>query len=621
MEPRTGHRPRPLTAVIALLVLLPLLAGGILAGARVAGEPGGPAVADAAGAAGAPEGAARGAAGGAGAGGEGASAPAVPGGWTGTSSAAGVDVAALQTARGHVNAAAGQTGFLTMGLAQERDGINRLHDGSKELADGMILIQNGTRELGRGAQALADGVNATVGNISVAAVAAGQVDGAIDRTRESLRASNDPAAAGIIADLDSLQRQLDTVDFAALDGKLNELKTGVNDMATQLNSPNGDFRNGVWQATEGSRKLHEGLGELRDGHGRIEGMAATIDREVAAARTTAPAPTMAQLEAAGLAPSADDAGTAGGFAELGVSPAAAFLAAALAAVAGAALMLLPAGMRLGVRAAAVAAGAGRVSRTLLTAGGVVAVAAAALLGLLLAGETGPGAAAGADAAADAAGVPAGAIALAGGILVLAVAATAAATAAAVRLFGRAVGSVAVLLGLAAQVGVVGWVWRTALDGGEPVPAWMAVLSGVMPLHYPMTAFASLGSGGGAMAPGLLLAAAVLGAVLILGLLLAFAAGAGDRRELAAVAAGGAGAGYAEAEYAPAEHAPAEYEPAEYDAVDETEAADTAEFDAVEARANEADTADKADEADTAADADTADAPDAGTDPAPGRTDG
>lgn len=494
---------------MALLVLLPLIAGAVLAGTRIAGVPGGGPV-------------------------EGAAAPAapdspgaaVPGGWTGTSSAAGIEVAALQATRGHVNAAAGQIGFLSMGLGQEADGIGRLHDGSKELADGMILVQNGTGQLGKGAQALADAVNGATGNVSLAAVAAGQVDGAIDRARDSLRASTDPAAADAIADLDTLQRQLATVDFAGLDAKLSELRTGVNDVATQLNSPNGDFRNGVWQATEGTKKLRDGLGELRDGHGRLQTMAGDVDREVNAARSAAPVPTAAQLEAAGLAPAAGDV-TAGGFGELGVSPAAAFLAAALAVAAGAALVLVPAGTRPGSRVAAVAAGAGRLPHVLLTAAGVIAVGAAALVGLLMSGDAAatlpglPEAPAGAEGAA--AGVAPQAIALAGAVLVLAAGAGAAGAAAVVRLFGRVAGSVIALVGLAAQVAFVGWAWRAALDGTAAVPAWLAVLSGLMPLHYPMAAFSSLGTGDSG---GLVLAGAVLGAVLVLGLVLAGVAGRG-----------------------------------------------------------------------------------------------
>ncbi|MDO5730952.1 hypothetical protein [Corynebacterium sphenisci] len=381
-----------------------------------------------------------------------------------------IDVARVQEARRALAEAATAAGFLDAALAEAGEGIGELDDGAGRLADGMGALRAGTAEIGEGARGLADGLDAGTEGVSLAAVAAGQVQVAAARARESLQGIDDPAAEDALADIESLERQLAAVDFAALDAELGRARDGARSMAEEVA---GSYASGVAEAADGSRRLADGIAQLRGGQERLAGMSGNIGAALDTAQRTMPAPTAEQMRAAGMGGAGDPAPepAAPATPDWAVPYLAALLAGAVAAVpwlwAGAPGRPGP--------------GAGR---------GLLAWAAATALGAVaLLAPAAPGS------------TPAAILAV--GVLALAAAASAVVAGVLVRALGARAGRAALLAGLLAQAVVVAVVWRggpdqvaAAAEAGGAVAAqpagviWRAAAA-AGPLQHAVAALAAI----------------------------------------------------------------------------------------------------------------------------------
>lgn len=435
----------------------------------------------------------------------------------------GIDVAQVQEARRALGEAGTNAGFLELGMRQADEGIDELREGGSQLAEGtgtarqgaadlaegMSRLQAGTESLGTGARELADGATAIGDNIGLVAVAAGQVEAAIGPAKESLRNSNDPGARDALMDLESLERQLQMVDFDAIATEAGTFRDGANELASQLDTPGSEYRDGVYTAAQGANALRDGIAEIDDGAGALDEGLGELQRgsdrlsdQVGAtaggirdAQRAMPVPTADQLAAAGLAADDDSARSSS------LAPTLAFVVSAMVMLGASALWLIG---RPGQWA-----GRDRGSRfrwlpgapMLAALAGIVAVGAVVLF-VMADGLTLLGAAA--------------------GILILGLAALAATALARAVLvvFGGGWGRLALILGMLVQVGLIGWVWRSAAaataGGAEQAVAW-GVVSALLPLHHPTAALTALGNGGSTVvwgvSAGVLLALVVIGALI------------------------------------------------------------------------------------------------------------
>lgn len=457
----------------------------------------------------------------------------------------GIDVAQVQEARRAIGEANTQAGFLNAGMGRATEGIGELKDGGTELVEGTGAIREGasdlstglnelqvaTGQLGGGASDIAGGAGAIADGIGLVNVAIGQVEATIGPAKESARAAGDQTA---VENLEALERQLGAVDFDALAGEAERFRRGAEELSYQLNTPGAPYRDGIFSAAagadelrtateeldEGAKKIDGGLKKLNDGAPRLDEMAQTVADKVSEANRAMPVPTGEQLAAAGLIDGeGDEAG-----ANATLAPTLAFLVSALVMLAASALWLIATPGRGGrsgrdgrdVRGGGDAASRGVWSRVLPggaftgALAGIVAIGALVLFimadGLdLLRGAT--------------------------SVIVLALAALAATALAraVLAVFGASWGRFVIVVGMLVQVGVIGWVWRTAASaatGGTEMATVWGVVAALLPLHHPTAALTALGNDGSTLMWGS--SAGVLSALVVIGALVD-RFGAGRRR--------------------------------------------------------------------------------------------
>lgn len=455
----------------------------------------------------------------------------------------GIDVAQVQEARRAIGEANTQAGFLDAGMGRATEGIGELKDGGTELVKGTGAIREGasdlssglnelqvaTGRLGGGASDIAGGAGAIADGIGLVNVAIGQVEATIGPAKESARAAGDQTA---VENLEALERQLGAVDFDALAGEAERFRRGADELSYQLNTPGAPYRDGIFSAAagadelrtateeldEGAKKIDGGLKELNDGAPRLDEMAQTVADKVSEANRAMPVPTGEQLAAAGLIDGeGDEAG-----ANATLAPTLAFLVSALVMLAASALWLIATPGRSGRDGRGGRDGGDRDGRD--DRGGGDAASRGVWSRVL------PG---GAFAGALAGIVAIGALVLfimadgldllrgATSVIVLALAALAATALAraVLAVFGASWGRFVIVVGMLVQVGVIGWVWRTAASaatgGTEMATAW-GVVAALLPLHHPTAALTALGNDGSTLmwgsSAGVLLALVVIGAL-------------------------------------------------------------------------------------------------------------
>ncbi|MDX2357115.1 hypothetical protein [Dietzia sp. PP-33] len=165
---------------------------------------------------------------------------------------------------------------LRSGSAELADGAEQLRAGSAELATGMEQLQAGMGQAGSGATELADGVGRVVGAVRGVAVIQGQVSTAIDDALSRLQ-GDAPETVRAREALTGLQQQLAAqgMDQDTLGG-LDQLEGGADELARQLSAPGAPLRDGVYEATRGSRELATGAEQLTDGADTLRGGAASV---------------------------------------------------------------------------------------------------------------------------------------------------------------------------------------------------------------------------------------------------------------------------------------------------------------------------------------------------------
>lgn len=399
----------------------------------------------------------------------------------------------LVDARRAAGEAGAQAGFLATGTRELVDGVAEMREqatvlpeqfdeavvGAQQLHQGLVELQAGVGQLGGGATEVADGVGGAVDQVVGLGAVQGQLIEAIDRTTRELEGSEDPRVLDARNQLIDLRGQVETLQLnGALADQLRALKDGSREIANQLSVPGYAFHDGVYSATRGAQDLSYGLTQAQGGIGdavagvdtldegaqRIDDMATRTQDRIGAVQRSLP-----------VTPTVDVALAEVPMATL--TPMYALLIATLVMLGGA------------------FAGATRNWWILLGAVLGLTGLGVGLLWLVATGLT--------------------ATAAASSALVLALGAVAAAVATRVllSLFGPVSGWLAAgVLGLA-QIGLVGWVWKslsaTDVDGG-----WQ-MLANLSPLSWATAGLTTLGNEG---SPQILwLALAVLGSMAVLGL--------------------------------------------------------------------------------------------------------
>ncbi|MDP9852206.1 hypothetical protein [Corynebacterium lowii] len=362
-----------------------------------------------------------------------------------------------------------ESGGVTEGAAQ-------LTDGAVQLREGMIQLQAATGQMGQGATELADGVGGAIDRVLALGVIQGQLNEAATTLEKELEKSTDPRAADLCGQLADFKAQLGNAGLGEeTTTQLTRLRDGSRDLANQLAVPGYGFHDGIYSATDGAKRLAsgmeemngkvggalDGMGNLSDGARQLNDMAQENRTQVQAIQRALP---VVQANAEGEATTARE-----------LLPTYALLIAALALIGG--------------------TGVGLLRRWLDRAVAYVGVVAAGgmLLWLLSSGF---------DAAVLLGGI---------GIIALLAAASAGITVGLRTLGGSRGGIVMVAVYFLVQIGVVGWVWHSAMTADLPA-AWN-IGAGLLPLHYATGALSTLGNGGSAVF--LWTAVAVLGAVTVL----------------------------------------------------------------------------------------------------------
>lgn len=393
----------------------------------------------------------------------------------------GIPPESLVGARRAAGEAGTQSGFLVTGTGELVAGVDKLTgsandmtgatkelaNGTQQLADGMTQIQAGTGQLGSAASQVADGVDQAVEQVQGVIALQPQLLAAIDDADRKLAANPAPDAADARKQLADFRSQVagfklggGTVD------QLAQLRSGSRDIANQLTQPGSQYHDAIYTATDGSKQLSSrmqeyatgvdaalaSVGELHNGVQRIDGMAkATQDKTTAMQRAL---PAVTQVQPAENTDSEPEKTSS-------LPPMYAFLIAALVSAAGVAYVW--------------STGGGRNWLNLLGVSGGLALVGSVLFALL------------------ANGLGVGSALL--GVLTLCATAGVSVfgSSALLSLLGERWGRIALAVGSIAQVGVVGWVWKTS--AAAETASWAQAISALMPLHYPTSALTTIGNAG------------------------------------------------------------------------------------------------------------------------------
>lgn len=433
----------------------------------------------------------------------------------------GIAPAELVDARRAASEADAQAGFLATGTGELVDGTGQLREGAgdlvggvdeakggaQQLAEGMVQLQAATGQLGTGASQVADGVAVAVEQVAGLSAIQMQLIQAIDGINTELEKSKVPEAKEIRNQLAGFRTQVEAFPLSGENAdQLDQLRTGARDLANQLAVPGYGFHDGVYSATDGAQRLNEGLGQLQGGVGtavdgvdeldegaqRLDQMATATQDKLGNVQRSLPA----------VQPPARGAGAADG-----QPVAAAHIVESNSLVPMYALLIGTLAALGGIAVGYLGTGAGRWIDRIL--GGVGVITLGGILYALLAQGLTP-------------------LALAAGVAVLALmtAASAGLTLIARRVAGDRWGGLLAIFGAIVQVGLVGWVWKTAAVA-EVSTVW-GVIASLTPLHYATAALTSTGNSGD---PTMVwLGVAVLAAVAVI----SFVVLRGGRREAAAL---------------------------------------------------------------------------------------
>lgn len=382
-----------------------------------------------------------------------------------------ITAADIVDARRAAGEAGTQATFLVTGTNQLVDGVNKLSDGAKDLgpgvhqlsdganqlSKGLVEIQAGTGQLGRGATELADGVDKAVDSLVGLMALRGQLITALDGVQQDVEKSLYPNKKELLDQIQGFRAQVDNLNLeGSMQDDLERMRKGSRDLANQLAVPGYAYHDGIYSATKGAKELAAALGEansqvdgavdgikqLQEGSEKLNGMAENNKQKITAVQRAIPA---VQVQ--------DKASEA---AKPALAPTSGFLLAALVMLAGAVAGML--GWKQGLAVCTATVAATTVLFAILAANATVLSVGMVLL-----------------------------------VAALLSAASAGLTLLCTRFLGGFLGGILAMVGVLVQLGLVGWVWKTATT--EEIPTVLQALAGLMPLHYGSAAVTALGNAG------------------------------------------------------------------------------------------------------------------------------
>lgn len=155
---------------------------------------------------------------------------------------------------------------LNDGVGQLADGITQAHDGTVQLADGFGQYRDGIGQLGDGASQISGGVDQVVDQLAgfgaLQADFTGKLAATADQVDRFPHPGSDAISGEIRGVIDTLNTQAFGPDTLA---QLQTLKSGAQQLSTELNDPNSQFLGATAQLGDATVQLRDGLGQLDDG--------------------------------------------------------------------------------------------------------------------------------------------------------------------------------------------------------------------------------------------------------------------------------------------------------------------------------------------------------------------
>lgn len=155
---------------------------------------------------------------------------------------------------------------LNDGVGQLADGITQAHDGTIQLADGFGQYRDGIGQLGDGASQISGGVDQVVDQLAgfgaLQADFTAKLAATADQVDRFPHPGSDAISGEIRGVIDTLNTQAFGPDTLA---QLQTLKTGAQQLSSELNDPNSQFLGATAQLGDATVQLRDGLGQLDDG--------------------------------------------------------------------------------------------------------------------------------------------------------------------------------------------------------------------------------------------------------------------------------------------------------------------------------------------------------------------
>lgn len=155
---------------------------------------------------------------------------------------------------------------LNDGVGQLADGITQAHDGTIQLADGFGQYRDGIGQLGDGASQISGGVDQVVDQLAGFGALQADFTAKLAATADTVDRFPHPGSDAISGDIRGVIDNLNTQAFGPDTlAQLQTLKSGAQQLSTELNDPNSQFLGATAQLGDATVQLRDGLGQLDDG--------------------------------------------------------------------------------------------------------------------------------------------------------------------------------------------------------------------------------------------------------------------------------------------------------------------------------------------------------------------
>ncbi|WP_230592052.1 phage infection protein [Rhodococcoides fascians] len=155
---------------------------------------------------------------------------------------------------------------LNDGVGQLADGITQAHDGTIQLADGFGQYRDGIGQLGDGASQISGGVDQVVDQLAGFGALQADFTAKLAATADTVDRFPHPGSDAISGEIRGVIDNLNTQAFGPDTlAQLQTLKSGAQQLSTELNDPNSQFLGATAQLGDATVQLRDGLGQLDDG--------------------------------------------------------------------------------------------------------------------------------------------------------------------------------------------------------------------------------------------------------------------------------------------------------------------------------------------------------------------